>query len=269
MRRHLALIAVGALVLAGCSQPRENSAVEVTPPAEVEIPAQTIYHQAISAVMDDEAILSTGVPAIETLNTADAELNQFSPEPAECAGTVDPDFYTTNDVAVGFHSRSGENTHTAQTVVAAGFETAEDATAYFNARTQAWTECPSVDLAIDDTNVLTLHYNSAAFADAEELEFPESLLEADQDLVLTSTGELSGAFEAADTQLPDPGALPDYVISPDEVPEPETEDIAVTSATVIARFDTEVFWILVEPGSNADEAVQTLAEMTETVRDAS
>ncbi|NWN89038.1 MAG: hypothetical protein HLX51_10965 [Micrococcaceae bacterium] len=269
MRRSFAWVAVGALVLTGCAQPREQSSVDVTPPPEVEIPAQTVYHQAMNSVLDEEAIISTGVPAIETLKSAAAELEQFSPEPTECAGTVDSEYYTTNDVAVGFLSRSGENTHSAQTVVAAGFDSAEDATSYFNARTSAWNNCPSVDLTIDDTNVLTLHYSAAAFADAEELDIPDSLTEADQDMVLNSTGELSGAFESEDVPVPDPGALPDYVISPDEVPEPEADvdNIAVTSSTVIARFDNEVFLITVEPGSDAADAAQTLTEITDAVRE--
>lgn len=268
MRKHLALIAVGMLVVTGCAAPREHSSVEVTPPPEVEVPAQTIYHQAIGAVMDDDTIISTGVPAVETLQSADGALAEYTPEPAECAGTVDAQYYTTNDVAVGFSSQTSDDTHAAQTVVAASFETAEEATSYFNARTSAWTDCDSVDLTIDDTNVLTLHYTATAFADADELEVPEHLVStADQDLVLTSSGELSGELEGNEAELPDPGALPDYVISPEDIPEPEAENIAVTSATVIVRIDTEVFWVLVEPGSDAENAAQTLSEIIEMVHD--
>lgn len=268
MRKHWALMAAGTLMLTGCAEPREQSSVDVTPPPEADVPAQTIYHHAISAVMDDEAIVSTGVPAVETLESADAALAQYSPEPAECAGIVDSQYYTTNDVAVGFSSQTGDSTHAAQTVVAASFETAEEATNYFNARTKAWTDCDSVDLTIDDTNVLTLHYTATAFADADDVSVPEYLVSnADQDLVLTSSGELSGELEGTDTALPDPGALPDYVISPDDIQEPEAENITVTSATVVARIDTEVFWILVEPGSDVETAAQTLSEITEMVHD--
>ena len=154
MRNHLALIVAGVLVFTGCAEPREQSSVDVTPPPEVEVPAQTLYHQAISVAMDDDAIISTGVPAVNTLQSADDSLAQYDPEPAECAGTVDPQYYTTNDLVVGFSSQSGENTHAAQTVVAAAFDTSEDAKNYFNARTAAWRDCDSVDLTIDDTNVL-------------------------------------------------------------------------------------------------------------------
>lgn len=267
MRKRLALIAAGALIVTGCSQPREETSVEVTPPPVPDVPTQTMFHQAIKSVMDEEAIISVGVPALESLNNASAEIAQYSPEPAECAGTVDPEFYTTNDVAVGFHSRTGENTHTAETIVAVGFENADDASAYFKARTEPWTECATVDLTIDETNVLTLHYGASGLANAEELSVPEVLAEADQDMLLTSRGELSGSFESSDAQVPDAGALPDYVISPDEVPEPETEEqnISVTNATVVVRFDTQVFWTTVEPSQNADEAVQTLAEVVEAV----
>src|SRR5690625_5381612 len=80
MRNSLALAAVGALVLTGCSEPREQSAVEVTPPAVVEVPIQTIFRQAITAAMSDEAIISTGLPAIDSLNGASAELDQRSEE---------------------------------------------------------------------------------------------------------------------------------------------------------------------------------------------
>lgn len=267
MHKHLALIAVSVLVFTGCAEPREQSSVDVTPPPEVEVPAQTIYHQAINSVMDDDAIISTGVPAVETLQSADAALAQYAPDPEECAGTVDQQYYTTNDVAVGYSSKTGENTHTAQTIVAAAFETAEDATNYFNARTAAWSNCESVDLTIDETNVLTLHYTATAMTDADELTLPESLTAADQDLVLTSTGELSGELEGADAAIPDSGSLPEYVISPDEIPEPEAENIAITSSTIIVRFDTEVFWILIEPGSDAESAATTLAEITETVHE--
>lgn len=267
MRNHLALIAIGALVLTGCADPREQSSVDVTPPPEVEVPAQTIYHQAISSVMADDAIISTGVPAVEALQSADATLAQFAPEPEECAGIVDQQYYTTDDLAVGFSSQTGENTHAAQTVVAAAFETAEDATNYFNARTSSWSDCDSVDLTIDDTNILTLNYTATAMADAEELTLPEALEAADQDLILTSAGELSGELEGTDAAVPDPGALPDYVIAPDDIPEPEAENISVTSSTIIVRFDTQVFWILVEPGSDVESAGQTLAEVTEAVQE--
>lgn len=265
MRKRLALVAVGALIVTGCSQPREETSVDVTPPPVVEVPTQTVFHQAIKSVMDDEAIISVGVPALESLNNATAEIEQYAPEPAACAGTVDPDFYTTNDVAIGFHSRTGENTHTAQTVVAVGFENADDASAYFTARTEPWTDCSTVDLTINETNVLTLHYDATGLADAQDLSVPDLLAEADQDMVLTSRGELSGAFETSDAPVPDAGALPDYVISPDEVPEPEAENISVTNATVVARFDTQVFWTTIEPGQDVQEAVQTLAEVVEAV----
>src|SRR5699024_3048092 len=109
MRNSLALAAVGALGLAGCSEPREQSAVEVTPPAGVEVPSETIFHQASTAAMSDEAIISTGLPAIDSLNGASAELDQYAPEPAACAGTIDPDLYTTNEVAIGFYSDSEED----------------------------------------------------------------------------------------------------------------------------------------------------------------
>lgn len=260
MRKHLALIAAGVLALTSCAQPRDQSSVDVTPPPEVEVPAQTIYHQAISSVMDDDAIISTGVPAVETLQSADAALEQYTPEPQSCAGTVDQEYYTTDEMAVGFSSQSDDETHEAQTVVAAAFETADEATSYFNARTAAWRDCPSVDLTIDDTNVLTLHYTATALSDADELTVSDTLETADQDLVLTSTGELSGELEGADASIPNAGALPEYVISPDEIPEPEAENIAVTSATVIVRFDTEVFWIVVEPGSDVEPVAQTLTE---------
>lgn len=265
MYKRLALVAAGALIVTGCSQPREETAVEVTPPPPVEVPTQTVFHQAIKSVMDDDAIISVGVPALESLNNASAEIAQYTPDPAECAGTVDPDFYTTNDVAVGFQSRTGDNTHIAQTVVAVGFESADDASAYFTARTGPWTECSTVDLTIDETNVLTLHYDATGLANADDLSVPEVLADADQDMVLTSRGELSGAFETSDTPVPDAGALPDYVISPDEVPEPEAENISVTNATVVTRFDTQVFWTTVEPGQRVDEAVTTLAEVVEAV----
>lgn len=267
MRNHLALIAIGALVLSGCAQPRDQSSVDVTPPPEVEVPAQTIYHQAISSVMDEDAMISTGVPAVEALQSADATLAQFSPEPEECAGIVDPQYYTTNDLAVGFSSQTGDNTHAAQTIVAAAFETAQDATKYFNARTSSWRDCDSVDLTIDDTNVLTLNYTATAMAEAEDITLPDALEAADQDLVLTSAGELSGELEGTDAGVSDPGVLPDYVISPDDIPEPEAENIAVTSSTIIVRFDTQVFWVLVEPGSDVESAVETLAEIAEAVQE--
>lgn len=269
MRNHLALIAAGVLVFTGCAEPREQSSVDVTPPPEVEVPAQTLYHQAISAAMDDDAIISTGVPAVNTLQSADDSLAQYDPEPAECAGTVDPQYYTTNDLVVGFSSQSGENTHAAQTVVAAAFDTSEDAKNYLNARTAAWRDCDSVDLTIDDTNVLTLAYTATSMSEAEGINVPESLEAADQDLVLSSSGELSGELEGADMAISDPGALPDYVISPDDIPEPESENIAVTSSTIIVRFDTQVFWILVEPGSDVESAADTLAEITQAVQEAS
>lgn len=268
MRRYLALIGTGALVLSGCSEPREQTTVDVTPPPEAAIPAQTLYHQAIKAIMDDEAIITTGVPAVETLQSADAALAQYEPDPEECAGTVNSQYYTTNDVAVGYSSQSDDDSHSAQTVVAAEFQTAEEATQYFNARTSAWRDCDTVDLTIDDTNVLTLHYTATPFSEAADIGVQDQLLEsADQDLVLTSTGELSGEFEGDDVALPDAGALPDYVISPEDIPEPEAENIGVTSATVIARIDTEVFWALVEPASEGDAAAQTLAELTEAVHE--
>lgn len=269
MRKRLALIAAGALIITGCSQPREVTSVEVTPPPVVEVPTQTIFHQAIKSVMSDEAIISVGVPALESLNNVTAEISQYAPEPAECAGTIDPEFYTTNDVAVGFQSRTGENTHTAETIVAVAFENADDASDYFTARTKPWSECDSVDLTIDETNVLTLHYDANGLTNAEDLSVPGVLAEADQDMLLTSQGQLSGAFETSDVPIPDAGALPDYVISPDEVPEPEAEDqnISVTNATVVVRFDNQVFWMTVEPGQNADEAVEILAEVVEAVHD--
>ncbi|MDN6458098.1 MAG: hypothetical protein L0K38_13840, partial [Yaniella sp.] len=74
MRNHLALIVAGVLVFTGCAEPREQSSVDVTPPPEVEVPAQTLYHQAISVAMDDDAIISTGVPAVNTLQSADDSL---------------------------------------------------------------------------------------------------------------------------------------------------------------------------------------------------
>lgn len=266
MRNSLALVAVGALVLTSCSQPREQSAVDVTPPPIVEVPTQTVFHQAIKAAMSDEAIISTGLPAIDSLNSASAEIDQYAPEPAACAGTIDPEMYTTNDVAMGFYSDAEADTHFAQTVVAAEFETAEDATAYFTARTEPWTECAAVDLTIDETNVLTLHYAATGLSDTAEVDVPDILTESDQDMVLTSTGELSGAFETSDTPVPDAGSLPDYVISPDEVPEPDAENIPVTNATVVVRFDNHVFWSTVEPGSDVDQAAQTLADVAEAVR---
>lgn len=267
MREHLALMAVGALVLTGCAEPREQTSVDVTPPPTVEVPPQTLYHQAITSVMDDEAIISTGVPAVEALQSADAALAQYTPDPEECAGTVDPEYYTTNDVAVGFSSQTGETSHTAQTVVAAEFETSEDATEYFKARTSPWTDCDGVDLTIDDTNVLTLDYTASNLDDAQDLPVPDYLNNADQDAVLTSAGELSGELEGDNVALPDPGALPDYVISPDDIPEPEAENIEVTSATLVVRFGTEVFWVLVEPDSDLEKAAETLAEITETAHE--
>lgn len=269
MRNHLALVAAGALVLTGCAEPREHSSVDVTPAPEVEVPAQTLYYEAISEAMSNDAIISTGVPAVETLQTADASLAQYAPEPEECAGIVDEQYYTTNDVVVGFGSQTGENTHTAQTIVAAAFETAADAKNYFTARTAAWKDCDSVDLTIDDTNVLTLDYTATTLSEAEEISVPDSLAASDQDLVLRSSGELSGDLEGAETAIPDPGALPDYVISPEDVPEPEAENIAVTSSTVIVRFDTQVFSVLVEPGSDVQRAAKTLAEITQAVQEES
>ncbi|MDN5705163.1 MAG: hypothetical protein L0G71_07455 [Yaniella sp.] len=106
-------------------------------------------------------------------------------------------------------------------------------------------------------------------SEAEGINVPESLEAADQDLVLSSSGELSGELEGADMAISDPGALPDYVISPDDIPEPESENIAVTSSTIIVRFDTQVFWILVEPGSDVESAADTLAEITQAVQEAS
>ena len=268
MRIYPALIAMGALVFTSCTEkPREESSVMVTPPPEVEIPAQTLYHQAIKTVMPEDTIISTGVPAVETLQTADAALSQYSPDPKQCAGSVDAEFYTTNDIAIGYLSETSDDTHSAQTVVTAGFETAQQATEYFDARSRAWSDCSSVDLTIDDTNVLTLQYTAHKFTDSDDITPSESLLNADQDLVLTSAGELSGAFKTDDTPVPDPGALPDYVISPNDVPEPEAENIAVTSATVIARFDTEVYWIQVEPDDGLEAAAQTLTEIREAVQE--
>jgi hypothetical protein len=270
MRKHLTLVAVIGLLATGCAEPRESSSVEVTPPAVVEVPIQTVFYDALQTVLPDEAILATGQPAIESLNTAAAEIAQYSPEPAECAGTIDSKYYTTTDVAMGFHSETSKDEHAAQTIVAASFETADDASAYFGARTQPWEECSSVDLTIADDNVLTLHYASSTFADEPDLEVPKLLGEADQDMVLTSSGELSGnvaSSDGADTPLPNPGALPDYVISPDEIPEPEAENIAVTNATVVVRFDTQVFWSTVEPGGRVDHALETLAAVVEAVQE--
>lgn len=267
-RQLLVLGAVTALVLTGCSQPRESSSVDVTPPPVVEVPTQTIFYEAIQAALGEEAIISTGQPAIEALNSAAAEIAQYAPEPAECAGTIDPEYYTTTEVAMGFHSQSGEDAqHSAQTIVAADLETADDASAYFGARTDPWVECPSVDLTIDDTNVLTLHYEASTFAETTDLSVPEIMTQADQDMVLTSAGELSAAFESSDTTVPNPGGLPDYVISPDEIPEPEPEHISVTNATVVARFDSHVYWVTVEPGERLDEAITMLAEVVEMVQD--
>lgn len=266
-RQLLTLGAVTALILTGCSQSRESSSVEVTPPPVVEVPTQTIFHQAIQTVLGNEAIISTGPPAIEALNSAAAEIAQYAPKPAECAGTIDPEFYTTTEVAMGFHSQSDDDAqHSAQTIVAADLETAEDASAYFTARTEPWVECPSVDLTIDDTNVLTLQYEASTFADSSDLSVPELMTQADQDMVLSSAGELSADFESSDTTVPNPGGLPDYVISPDEIPEPEPESIAVTNATVVARFDAHVYWVTVEPGERVDEAMTMLAEVVETVQ---
>ena len=268
MRKYPALIAMGVLVFTGCAEkPREESSVAVTPPPEVKIPAQTVYHQAIKTVMPEDTVISTGVPAVEALQTADAALSQYSPDPKECAGTVDAEFYTTKDVAIGYLSETSNDSHAAQTLVTAGFETAQQATEYFNARTRAWSDCSSVDLTIDDTNVLTLRYAAHTFTDSDDVTASEPLLNADQDLVLTSAGELSGELKTDDTVVPDPGSLPDYVISPNDVPEPEAENIAVTSATVIARFDTEVYWIQVEPDDGLDAAAQTLTEIREAVQE--
>lgn len=272
MRRHLlVLTAVTALVMTGCSQPRESSSVEVTPPPVVEVPTQTVFYQAIQTVFDDDAIISTGQPALEALTSAAAEIAQYAPEPAACAGTIEPEFYTTTDVAMGFHSQPGDEDtdHSAQTAVAADFGTADDASEYFAARVQPWLDCSSVDLTIDDNNVLTLHYAASTFADTADLTVPEVMSEADQDMVLTSAGELSAAFESAETSMPNPGGLPDYVISPDEVPEPEPENISVTNATVVARFDTHVYWVTVEPGDRVDHAMQLLAELVEAVQEES
>ena len=269
MRRFLTLAALTAVILTGCSQPRESSSVDVTPPPVVEIPLQTVFHQAIQAVLDEEAIISTGQSAIEALNTATAEIAQYAPEPAECAGTIDPEFYTTNDVVMGFQSQSADDDvdHAAQTVVAAGFDTAEEASAYFAARTDPWVDCAAVDLTIDETNVLTLHYDAATMADAADVEVPEILTQAEQDMVLTSAGELSASFESSDTAAPNPGSLPDYVISPDEVPEPDPETISVTNATVVARFDTQVYWSTVEPGDRVNDAMDSLAAVVEAVQE--
>ena len=218
--------------------------------------------------MPAEALVSAGVPAIEALNTATAQIAQYAPAPAECAGTVDPDLYTTNDVVMGFSSAGADaEEHSAQTIVAADFETADDAAAYFEARTHAWVHCSSVDLTIDATNVLTLRYDAMPFSEADLAEIPELFQNADQDLVLASAGELSGEIESPDVALPNPGTLPDYVISPDDVPEPEAENIRVTSSTVIARYDTQVFWMTVEPATEIQSAVDTLAQVVEAVQD--
>lgn len=268
MRKYLTLAAATAVVVTGCSQPREYSSVDVTPPPTVEVPTQTVFYQAVTSVMHEDALVSTGQPAIDSLNNATAELAQYSPEPAECAGIIAPELYTTDDVVMGFHSQSEDEEHIAQTVVAAGFETAEEASAYFTARTEPWIECPSVDLTIDDTNVLTLHYEASAFAETPELEVPAVFDEADEDMVLSSSGELSGAFENPNTDAaaPNPGSLPDYVIPPEEVPEPEPENISVTNATVVARFDTQVFWTTIEPGAEVDQAIETLGAVVEAVQ---
>ena len=151
--------------------------------------------------MPEDTIISTGVPAVETLQTADAALSQYSPDPKQCAGSVDAEFYTTNDIAIGYLSETSDDTHSAQTVVTAGFETAQQATEYFDARSRAWSDCSSVDLTIDDTNALTLQYTAHTFTDSDDVTASESLLNADQDLVLTSAGELSGEFKADDTAV--------------------------------------------------------------------
>lgn len=267
MRKQLALVAATALMMTGCSAPREHSAVDVTPPPIVEVPIQTVFHQAMTEAMPEAAIISAGLPAIDSLNNASSEIAQYAPEPAECAGTVDPEFYTTNDVVLGFFSQPEDDAeHAAETVVAASFETADEATAYFTARTEDWVDCPSVDLTVDDTNVLTLRYDAETFAAAEDLDIPEVLLAADQHLVLTSAGALSGDFEMPDTALPNPGALPDYVISPDDVPEPEIEDITISNATVVTRFDRQVFWVTIEPGADIAQAIDTMAQLVTAVQ---
>src|SRR5699024_1647505 len=120
MRKYLALIAMGALVFAGCTEkPREESSGVVTPPPEVEVPVQTLYHQAIKTIIPDDTIISTGVPAAETLQTADAALSQYSLRPKECAGSVDEKLYTTHDVAIGYVSETFIDSYFAQTVVTA------------------------------------------------------------------------------------------------------------------------------------------------------
>lgn len=265
MRKTLALTATAILALTGCGgPPREHSAVDVTPPPVVEVPKQTLFHQALKTVLAEDAIISTGVPAVEALNTASAELAKYAPTPETCAATIDPEAYTTTDVAMGFESKTGETTHVAQTVVIAGFETADDAATYFQERTRAWAECQSVDLTIDETNVLTLHYTASSITDTE-LEVPELFHEADQEFLVTSSGELSGALQRADTDVPNPGALPDYVISPDDVPEPETENIQISNATVVLRFDTQVYWMTVEPENQLQPGLEILAEIVEAV----
>lgn len=269
MRRSLVLMALAAMLLAGCSQPRESSSVEVTPPPAVEIPQQTVFHQALQTVLDEDALISTGQPAIEALNNATAEIARYAPEPASCAGTIDPEFYsTTTDVVMGFSSQSADDAeHAAQTIVATGFETAAEASAYFAARTEPWVECPSVDLTIDETNVLTLHYEATPLSETAEIDVAEILTQADQDMVLTSAGELSADFASAGSAAPNPGSLPEYVISPDEIPEPDPETIAVTNATVVAQFDNQVFWSTVEPGERVNDAVTDLAAVVEAVQE--
>src|SRR5699024_10274817 len=111
--------------------------------------------------------------------------------------------------------------HESLTIGAIEFDSAELATEYFNARTYAWQNCATVDLTIDETNVLTLVYSSQSLAEAAAIENAETLLEADQDMLLSSSGELSADLQRDDVEIPDPGTLPDYVISPDDIPEPE------------------------------------------------
>src|SRR5699024_6304984 len=195
MRKYLVLITAGVFMISGCAQPREHSSVEVTPPPILEIPKQTIYHQAMTSIMHEDAIIATGLPAVEALEMAAEELQRYEPTPAECSGIVDSQLYDTADIALGFHSQTEDDEHLAQTVVALGFDSSEAASQYFTARTADWVDCQTVDLTIDETNILTLQHEATGFSDLEEIDIPEILLDSDQDMVLTSRGELSGAFE--------------------------------------------------------------------------
>lgn len=261
MKKYLIVAVVTTVMLTGCAQPREHSSVDVTPPPIVEVPTQTVYHQALRTVMDVDAIISTGSAAHQMLESAGKELEKFSPEPEECSGIVDPELYSTTQMAIGFQSETTEETHESLTIGAIEFDTAELATEYFNARTDAWQNCATVDLTIDETNVLTLAYSAQPLADTEAITNAEILLEADQDLLLSSNGELSADLQRDDVEIPDPGILPDYVISPDDVPEPETQNIAVTSGTIITRFEHEVLWVQTDPGDNINQAIEDLAQL--------